>query len=230
MFVGHYGVSYAAKAMKRTVPLWVLFVAVQFLDVLWAICVLLGIEKVRIVPGITATNPLDLYYMPYTHGLPGAVVWSLAAAALYRVFRREDGGAAAGLVGAAVLSHWALDLLVHRPDLPLLGDRFKMGLGLWNYPAPAFLLESLVLFGGMYWYWRAARPAVRGGRYGMAAFGLIMLAVQATVFFGPPPASDHGAAIAGLLSYAAFAGVAYWMERTPAGRGVVRQAVSHARV
>jgi hypothetical protein len=79
MFVGHYGPSFAAKALKRPIPLWVLFLAVQLLDVFWSIFVLLGIEKVRIVPGITATNPLDLYYMPYTHGLDAAVLWSWAA-------------------------------------------------------------------------------------------------------------------------------------------------------
>jgi hypothetical protein len=87
MFVGHYGPSFAAKAAKKSIPLWVLFLAVQLLDVFWSIFVLLGIEKVRIVPGITATNPLDLYYMPYTHGLDAAVFWSVAAAFAYRGWR-----------------------------------------------------------------------------------------------------------------------------------------------
>ena len=64
MFVGHYGPSFAGKAIEKSIPLWVLFLAVQLPDVFWSILVLLGIEKVRIVPGITKTNPLDLYYMP----------------------------------------------------------------------------------------------------------------------------------------------------------------------
>src|SRR5512143_2904295 len=84
MFVGHYGVSVAAKALKKSIPLWVLFLATQLVDVFWAIFVIFGIEKVRITPGITATNPLDLYYMPYTHGLPGALLLSAAGALLYR--------------------------------------------------------------------------------------------------------------------------------------------------
>ena len=80
MFIGHYGPSFACKAAKPAIPLWVLFLAVQFVDIVWSILVLLGIEKVRIVPGFTATNPLDLYYMPYTHSLPGAALWSAGAA------------------------------------------------------------------------------------------------------------------------------------------------------
>src|SRR5216684_6212030 len=91
VFVGHYGPSLAAKALKKTIPLWVLFIAVQWVDVLWSIFVLLGIEKVRIVPGITATNPLDLYYMPYTHSLIGSMPWSIAASVAYYMFRRGDG-------------------------------------------------------------------------------------------------------------------------------------------
>src|SRR6266576_3154864 len=87
MFVGHYGVSFAAKKAEPGVPLWVLFIAVQLLDVLWAPFVLLGIEKVRIVPGITASNPLDLYYMPYTHSLVAAILWSLGAYVAYRAIR-----------------------------------------------------------------------------------------------------------------------------------------------
>jgi hypothetical protein len=85
MFVGHYGVSFVAKRYDPSLPLWLLFLAVQLLDVLWAPFVLLGIEKVRIVPGITRSNPLDLYYMPYTHSLVAALLWSLGAAVLYKL-------------------------------------------------------------------------------------------------------------------------------------------------
>ena len=86
MFIGHYGPSFAAKAWKNPIPLWVLFLAVQLVDIFWSIFVILGIEKVRIVPGITATNPFDLYYMPYTHSLIAAVLWSAVAAVAYRFF------------------------------------------------------------------------------------------------------------------------------------------------
>ncbi|MFY9573103.1 MAG: hypothetical protein WAV20_17015, partial [Blastocatellia bacterium] len=100
MFVGHYGPSFAIKALDGSIPLWLLFIAVQFVDVLWGICVLLGVEKVRIIPGITATNPLDLYYMPYTHSLAGAAVWSGLALIAYRFLPGLSRWGAAVLVGA----------------------------------------------------------------------------------------------------------------------------------
>src|SRR6266852_9049060 len=115
MFVGHYSVAFAARTDRNKIPLWVLFVAVQLLDFLWAPFVLLGIEKVRIVPGITASSPLDLYYMPYTHSLIGALVWSGLAFAIYRIAAgARVSRTAALLVGFAVFSHWILDLIVHR--------------------------------------------------------------------------------------------------------------------
>jgi len=218
MFVGHYGPSLAAKAAKNSIPLWVLFIAVQLLDVFWSFFVLFGIEKVRIVPGITATNPLDLYYMPYTHSLVGAVLWSIAAGIAYYVFRKANGWSAAAFVGAAVFSHWVLDLLVHRPDLPLYDNSFKVGLGLWNYPMLAFPLEIAVLFSGVYLYMKTTKPVARGSRFGIVIFGFVMLAVQAFVFFGPPPTSDRAAAVTALVLYFAFAGIAYWLEGKRAPR------------
>src|SRR5262245_46612194 len=118
MFVGHYGVSFAAKTAAARVPLWVWFIAVQWLDVIWSVLVLLGIEKVRIVPGFTEANPLDLYYMPFTHGLPGSIVLSLVFGGIVAVFTTGNRAATVLLVAAASFSHWLLDLLVHTPDLP----------------------------------------------------------------------------------------------------------------
>jgi hypothetical protein len=190
MFVGHYGPAYVANVAKRSIPLWVVFIAVQLVDVGWAIFVLLGVEKVRIVPGITATNPLDLYYMPYTHSFVGSAIWSIGAALAYYLLRARDGRVAAAIVGAAVFSHWVLDLIVHRPDLPMYDDTLKVGLGLWNYPIPAFLLELALLFGGIYLYLRTTRAVTAAGRFGMVAFGVVMAIIQSIVFFGPPPVSD----------------------------------------
>jgi len=208
MFVGHYGVAFAAKRMAPLVPLWTLFMAVQLLDVAWAPLVLLGVEKVRIVPGITATNPLDLYHMPYTHSLVGALLWSAAGYAVYRLVRAHERVIGALVVAAAVFSHWVLDLLVHRPDLPLYDDTAKVGLGLWNFPRLAFGLEAACLFAGVWLYLDA------GARRGTATvtFAFVMLAIQAFIFFGPPPASDVAIASTALLSYATFAGVARLLE------------------
>src|SRR5436309_8174722 len=110
MFVGHYSVAFAATSERNKVPLWVLFVAVQLLDFLWAPFVLLGIENMRITPGITATNPLDLYYMPYTHSLIGALVWSALGLIVYRIASGTRASySPASIVGLAVFSHWILD-------------------------------------------------------------------------------------------------------------------------
>ncbi len=209
MFVGHYGVSFGVKKIDPDVPLWVLFIAVQWLDVLWAPLVLLGIEKVRIVPGITASNPLDLYYMPYTHSLLAALLWSGGALVAYRLLAKGSLLSSA-LVSVAVFSHWVLDWVVHRPDLPLWDDAGKVGLGLWNRPVLAFALEVLLLFAGMWLYFRTG--VARRAR--IVAFGLIMLAVHAYAFFGPPPSSDKAAAVTALMAYIVFALVIGILERT----------------
>ncbi|HEY2925080.1 MAG TPA: hypothetical protein VGJ98_08970 [Candidatus Eisenbacteria bacterium] len=209
MFVGHYGVSFASKSVDRSIPLWVLFIAVQLLDVLWAPFVLLGIEKVRIEPGITASNPLDLYYMPYTHSLVAALLWSAVAFGIYRLVASRGRNRPALLVGAAVFSHWVLDLLVHRPDLPLYDDTAKVGLGLWNFPALALGLEIALLFGGMWMYFRTGEER----RTAMAVFGAIMVGIQAYIFFGPPPVSDKAAAATALAAYFVFALVIGMLER-----------------
>src|SRR5438552_1992184 len=208
MFVGHYGVSFAAKKIDPSIPLWVLFIAVQLLDVAWAPFVLVGIEKVSIVPGITASNPLDLYYMPYTHSLFAAVLWSAGAFVIYRLWNRRDGNFPALVVAVAVFSHWVLDFVVHRPDLPLYDNSAKVGLGLWNLPALAFSLEVALLFGGMWMYFRAGAQR----RIATAAFGIFMLAIQAYVFFGPPPISDKAAALTAILAYVVFAVVIRLLE------------------
>ena len=208
MFVGHYGVSFAAKRADRSVPLWVLFLAVQLLDVIWAPLILLGIERVRIVPGITASNPLDLYYMPYTHSLVAAALWSVAAAVGYRYLAQPVSRRAPLVVGVAVFSHWVLDFIVHRPDLPLYDNSVKFGLGLWNAPALAFGLEAGLLFGGL-WLCLGERMARSAGTLG---FGGLMLGIQAYILFGPPPASDRAAATTALVAYALFAVAIWWLQ------------------
>ena len=208
MFVGHYGVSFAAKRIDRTIPLWVLFLAVQLLDVLWAPCILLGIEKVRIVPGITASNPLDLYYMPYTHSLVAALFLVLCGGFAYQFIARPARRRSSAVVGLAVFSHWILDFVVHRPDLPLYDNSAKVGLGLWNAPALAFGLEAALLFGGV---WLCLRGRLARS-LGTLVFGVLMLAIQAYIFFGPPPTSDRAAASTALIAYAVFAAAIWWLQ------------------
>jgi hypothetical protein len=213
MFIGHYGPAYAIKALRPATPIWLLFLAVQIVDVAWGILVLLGVEKLRIVPGITASNPLDLYYMPYTHSLAAAVIWAVVATILSKPLTGVRTWLAAAWIGLAVFSHWILDLLVHKHDLPLYDDTWKIGLGLWNFPAIALFLEAFLLFGGMTMYLRRTTAINAVGRFGPLTFGVLMLAIQCYVFFGPPPTSPDAAAITALVSYVVFAVVAQWLDR-----------------
>jgi hypothetical protein len=213
MFVGHYGPGFAIKPLRPAIPLWALFIAVQLVDVAWALLVLLGVEKVRIVPGITASNPLDLYYMPYTHSLVAAVIWSVAVTILVMLMPRVAIRSTAIWIGAAVFSHWVLDVLVHRPDLPIYDDTMKIGLGLWNFPTIALALEVALLFGGMLMYFRVTKPINAVGRFGLPIFGVVMVAIQSYAFFGPAPTSPAAAATTALVSYVVFAAVAEWLAR-----------------
>ncbi|HEY6969841.1 MAG TPA: hypothetical protein VJA94_11595 [Candidatus Angelobacter sp.] len=208
MFVGHYSASFAGKAVEPRIPLWVLFLAVQFVDVLWAIFVLVGIEKVRIVPGITASSPLDLYYMPYTHSLVGALGWSALAFVVWQFFPKLGGRRGGLILALAVFSHWVLDLIVHRPDLALYDNAHKMGFGLWNYRWPAFILEVGVLVAGGALY---AKAAPRKGR--IVGYVCVLVLVQAFgTFFFPPPASDRAMALTALFFYIVLALIAWWAE------------------
>ena len=216
MFVGHYSVSFLAKSLEKTIPLWVLFLAVQFVDILWANFVIFGIEKVRIIPNFTKSNDLDLYFMPYTHSLIGALCWSALAFGLYFLWRRRKSARpifAALLVGFAVFSHWILDLIVHTPDLSLYDDTYKMGFGLWNFPQIAFPLELLLLAGGLWLYLRSTKASSSIGRYGMLIFVIFLMIVQLYALLGPAPETTNSFSITALIFYFGFTGIAFWLER-----------------
>src|SRR3954463_16446250 len=122
MFIGHYGVSLAAKRWAPGLSLGWLFLAVQALDLLFASLVIVGIEKMSIVPGFTAYNPYDLFFMPYSHSLLGALAWSVLSALVARGLLGRKGGGAAVVLGACVFSHWLLDVPMHTADMPLAGN------------------------------------------------------------------------------------------------------------
>ena len=213
MFVGHYGVAFAVKTPRNKIPLWVLFVAVQLLDFLWAPFVLLGIEKMRFVPGITATNALDLYYMPYTHSLIGALFWSAVAFVIYKIgWHNIASNSAALLVGFAVFSHWLLDLMVHRPDLAIYDDTIKIGFGLWNHRAIEFVLEIAILLFGAVLYLKRNNAIAR--RIGVIIFVAALVLIQTSnTFVRRPPNSDRAFAITALVFYTVFAVIAFLLEK-----------------
>jgi hypothetical protein len=193
--------------------LWVWFIAVQWLDVIWSVLVLMGIEKLRIIPGFTEANALDLYYMPYTHGLPGAVVLSLIFGGIVALFMKGNRGATILLVAAASFSHWVLDLIVHTPDLPLYDNSAKVGFGLWRHVAFSFPLELVVLGLGAWLYARMTNFASAKGKYVFWGFVFFLAAMQVYANFGPPPSSPDAMAVTALAFYLVLAVLAVGVER-----------------
>ena len=186
MFAGHYTSAFVAKAASPRTPLWILLLAAQFVDVLWVLAILAGIEHVRLDPGLPS-NPLDLYDMPWTHSLVATAVWSAVAfVATTRWLRltTRDGA----MVAAVVASHWFLDLVVHRADLTIAGGEPKLGFALWNFPVTAYLLEIVLVVGSVALAMAAcADDAAKRRRWLWLAGSLV--ALQTATSFGPLPSS-----------------------------------------
>ena len=189
MFLGHFGVAFAAKRAVPQVSLGVLFAAAQLADLLWPILVLAGIERFAIAPGITAVTPLDFQHYPYSHSLATLVAWGLAFGFGYR-FLRGGGYVTVTVIAAVVVSHWALDFVSHRPDMPIVpGSSEKVGLGLWQ-SVPGTLVVELGFFAAAVWFYARTTKAVdRVGRWAFYALVVFFTLVYLANLFGPPPPS-----------------------------------------
>jgi len=216
MFIGHYSAALAARAVKPSIPLWQLFVAVQLVDFAWAGLVLAGVEKLRITKGFMEASILDLHHMPYTHSLVAAVVWAVAAGTLYAALRRGSGKLAVGLIiGGAVFSHWLLDLIVYGPDLALYFGGPKVGLGLWNSMLWTQVVELGGLLIGAALYMAHTTPNGRWGRIApVALIGfMIVLQIYNHLPLDHPPAVPFFA-IQALFGYTLLAVLAWAVDRT----------------
>ena len=211
MFIGHFSVGLGAKAMAPTISLGTLFLVAQWLDLLWPMLLLMGLEQVAIVPGITKAVPLDFSHYPLSHSLLAVCLWGLLFAGIYRLLRKSTRTAA--VVGLGVVSHWVLDLIVHRPDLPLYpGNSRFVGFGLWNYPTAALVLEMLLFVVGLHYYRRATHAKNKSGRYGLRAMAAFLFLIYLGNLFGPPPPNAAAIAWTGLLQWL-FIPWAYWIDR-----------------
>jgi LexA-binding, inner membrane-associated putative hydrolase len=212
VFLGHFAVGFSAKRAAPKTSLGTLILAAVSLDVLWPVFLLLRIERVRIDPGNTPVAPLDFESYPWSHSLLLAAVWSAAFAAVYWAIRRYRAGALAA--GLCVASHWVLDWVTHRPDLPLApGGTPRLGLGLW-YSRPATVaVEGAMFAAGLAIYARTTAPRDRIGRWALAALVALLVGCYAANLFGPPPPSVPAIAVAGAAGAVLFVSWGYWIDR-----------------
>ncbi len=211
MFIGHFAVGFAAKKAAPKVSLGTLFIASQLIDLIWPVFLLLGIEAARIDPGNTAFTPLDFYNYPYTHSLAAVLVWSLLFGGVYHAVRRQVKSAV--ILGLAVLSHWVLDFVTHRPDLPLApGSETHAGLGLWNNVVATMIVEGLLFAGAVVLYARSTTATDRTGKYALWSLVGFLVAIYIANAFGPPPPNEHALAYAGLLQLL-FIPWMYWIDK-----------------
>jgi membrane-bound metal-dependent hydrolase YbcI (DUF457 family) len=174
-----------------------LFFAAQFADMLWPVLLLLGWERARIVGG---QNPFLIFAYdsyPISHSLVTLIAWALLVGVLYRA--RTGYGTGAVVVGVCVLSHWVLDFVTHRPDLPIYPGGPPVGLGLWNSPAGTVVVEGLMYVAGVAIYLTTTRARSGGGRYGLwALLAVLVLSSVAALVSGPPP-SVPAVALGGIV-------------------------------
>jgi hypothetical protein len=215
MFLGHFAVAFAARRQAPDTSLGTLFVAAQLPDVLWPMLVLAGAEQVRISPGNTAVTPLDFVSYPWSHSLLFDLLWAALFAFGYAAVTRRRRGAL--VIALAVVSHWVLDAVSHRPDVPVLPHGPYVGLGLWNSRPATFLVEAVLFAAGILIYARATRPRGRAGTVGLLALVAALAAAYAGATFGPPPPSVAALAWSGLAGWL-FVAVAVWVDRRRAPR------------
>jgi hypothetical protein len=219
MFAGHFAAALAAKSAAPRTSLGTLAFAAQWIDLLWPTLLLAGIERVRIEPGATATNPLVFEHYPWSHSLAAVFAWALVIGALHFAARRD--ARAAVVIGALVVSHWLLDVVVHVPDLPVVPGGTPVGAGLWNQREAALLLELGLLGAGAALYVRATSARDRIGRWGLATFVAFIAVIQVANTFGAPPPSVTAIAWVGQLQWLLVAW-ALWIDRHRAPRAAAR--------
>lgn len=213
MFVGHYAAAIAAKAIEPKASLWTLVGAAQLVDIGWSVFIAAGVERASVDPQLPGST-FVLDYMPWTHSLPAALLWSLGAALLARAFRLT--WRASAIIGAVVFSHWLLDLLVHRPDLELWPGSEKVGLALWNYPVPEQAVE-IGLIAAACVFWGAARHAHSQRAWPAALFVVFLVALQLVAMLSPAepgPVAPANAALV-LVVYLLVVAAAWLTDRSP---------------
>ncbi len=211
MFIGHFGVALAAKKVNKEPSLGTFFIAAQFIDLLWPIFLLLGIESVKISPGDTAFTPLEFIYYPFSHSLLGVLFWGILLGVIYYLIKKNY--KASMLLGALVLSHWVFDFITHKPDLPLFPwGELKVGLGLWNSVLFTVIVEVAIFVAGLLIYFKTTKAVNKKGRFGFWGLMIFLALIYIMNMSGDPPPSVDAIAYIGLLQWLLVAW-AYWIDK-----------------
>ncbi len=210
MFIGHFAVGFAAKRLAPRASLGTLFMAAQFIDLMWPTLLLLGIERVRIAPGITAFTPLDFEHYPWTHSLLAVLNWGLLFGVVYFLVQRDRRTSL--VLGLLVVSHWVLDFLTHRPDLLLWPGSPRVGLGLWDSVAGSLAIELILFVFGILVYLRATTARDALGRWTLWGLVVFLLAIYSADRLSPPPPNVMAIAWVGHAQWLLVAW-AYWIDR-----------------
>jgi len=211
MFIGHYALALAAKRAAPRTSLGTLFLAVQLADMLWPVFLLLGWEQAHLVPGPNPFLILWLDSIPISHSLLTLIAWGVLFAAVYRM--RTGSAKGAIVVALAVVSHWVLDVVTHRPDMPLYPGGPQLGLGLWNSVAGTVIIEVVMFAAGTWIYLRTTRARDAVGRYGFAALlTLLALSYGGSLLGGAPP-SLRAIEIGGIIFGWLFVAWAAWGDK-----------------
>jgi hypothetical protein len=210
MFIGHHAAAFAVKRLTPGVSLGTLMAAATWLDLVWPLLLLTGVEHVRIDPGNTAFTPLDFYDYPITHSLVTVLGWSIGAAILYRLLRLSWRNAAT--VGALVLSHWVLDFVTHRPDLPLWPGGPAVGLGLWESVPATMIVEVALFIASLVLYLRTTVARDRTGKIALWAFVIFVGLAYLANLVSPPPPNVQTIAWGALAAWL-FVPWAWWIDK-----------------
>jgi hypothetical protein len=210
MFIGHDAVAFAAKNSVRRTSLGTLMMAANWLDLIWPLFLILGIEHVRVRGGSNPFLILDFYDYPWTHSLVMSIVWSIAFGAVYWIVTRYTRGAI--VTGVLVFSHWVLDFVTHIPDLPLTPHGQTVGLGLWKSVTATLIVESALFVAGVFVYVRTTRPRDRIGTWALVGLIAFLIFVYAASVLGPPPPDVKPIGYVGMAAWL-FPLWGWWIDR-----------------
>jgi hypothetical protein len=217
MFIGHFGIGLALKRADKTLSLGLLFIAVQLSDLIYGVTLLTGIEKVSIISGTNPLTSAQYTFFPYSHSLVATLILAGLVALIFLVVPFKIGlskSRTALVMATAVMSHFVLDVIVHNPDIDLLGNGvYKIGLGLWNYPIASYVVEALLLITGLWIYLKSTKGKDFSGKYGLPILSVILLILNGVNTFVLYPTNVENFAVTMLVVYITTIIIAFWLDR-----------------